>query len=104
MGNSFPYLAETLMKSAGFVNRWLTEAGLCQRSDPEYRAHLDQLERRMIENLPVKEYLPHSATRRREARINGGHTVHQQTRELMGVVETATIFRTISTRCQGARS
>ena len=42
-------LAETLKKNAGSVRRWLTETDLRQRPDPKYRAHLDQLERRMIE-------------------------------------------------------
>ena len=57
----------------------------------------------LYSSLTVEEYLPHSALRLRETLFNGGRTVHQQTRGLMAVVETATISRTISTQCQGTR-
>jgi hypothetical protein len=44
-------LAEILKKNAGSVSRWLTEADHRQATDPEYRTHLDDLERRMISEV-----------------------------------------------------
>jgi len=41
-------LAAILSKNAGSVSRWLTEAERRQASDPEYRTHLDHLERRVV--------------------------------------------------------
>ena len=42
-------VAVILSKNAGSVSRWLTDAERRQISDPEYRAHLDHLERRVVD-------------------------------------------------------